>query len=79
MCTFTRPRGCAAVLATRYRAPRCACSYIVSDQGAAYGILTEHKYANSTAQAAAYAVKGGLDLEDADRCATFNRSIKHLF
>ena len=49
----------------------------MSDQGAAYGILTEHKYANSTAQAAAYAVKGGLDLEDADRCATKNPNIKN--
>jgi len=29
---------------------------MVSDQGAAYGILTEHKYASTLPEAAAYAV-----------------------
>ena len=43
--------------------------YIVSDQGAAMGILTDHKYAKTLPEAAAFAVHGGLDLEDANNAA----------
>ena len=35
-------------------------------QGAAMGILTDHKYASTLPEAAAFAVNGGLDLEDAN-------------
>ena len=38
----------------------------VSGQGAAMGILTDHKYASTLPEAAAFAVNGGLDLEDAN-------------
>lgn len=44
--------------------------YIVSDQGAAFGILHDHNYGSSLAEAAAYAVAGGLDLEDANDAAS---------
>ena len=42
--------------------------YIVSDQGAAWGIYskTGHAFAKTVEEAAAYAVRGGLDLEDTD-------------
>ena len=39
---------------------------MVSDQGAAYGIFSDHKYGSSISEAAALAIKGGLDLEDAN-------------
>ena len=35
-------------------------------QGAVMGILTDHKYASTLPEAAAFAVNGGLDLEDAN-------------
>ena len=50
----------------------------VSGQGAAMGILTDHKYASTLPEAAAFAVNGGLDLEDANNAKeTHSHSAVH--
>ena len=71
MCSFNAIRGVPAcanhrAIQTWAREQWGFEGYVVSDQGAAYGILADHKYGNSLAEAAALAVKGGLDLEDAN-------------
>eukprot|EP00041_Stephanoeca_diplocostata_P028922 m.838661 g.838661 ORF g.838661 m.838661 type:complete len:836 (-) comp23463_c0_seq5:1378-3885(-) len=43
--------------------------YIVSDQGSAYGIMTDHKYTHTMPETAAVAVRAGLDLEDANEAS----------
>jgi beta-glucosidase len=40
--------------------------YIVSDQGAAYGVQYDHNYTSTSTGTAAAVVSAGLDLEDAD-------------
>lgn len=71
MCSFNSIRGVPAC--ANHRAMQTWAKnqwnfsgYIVSDQGAAMGILTDHKYARTLPEAAAFAVNGGLDLEDAN-------------
>ena len=71
MCSFNSIRGVPACanhrsMVTWARGQWNFPGYIVSDQGAAYGIYSSHKYAANYSEGAAYAVKGGLDLEDTD-------------
>eukprot|EP01043_Picozoa_sp_COSAG02_P020391 COSAG02_NODE_1005_length_15270_cov_11.414607_7_plen_714_part_00 len=71
MCSFNSIRGVPAcanhrAMQTWAKGQWNFSGYIVSDQGAAMGILTDHKYATTLAEAAAFAVNGGLDLEDAN-------------
>jgi beta-glucosidase len=71
MCSFNSIRGVPACanhrsMVTWARGQWNFPGYIVSDQGAAYGIYSSHKYARNYSEGAAFAVKGGLDLEDTD-------------
>ena len=71
MCSFNSIRGVPACanhrsMQTWARSQWNFSGYIVSDQGAAYGVMSSHKYAKTLPEAAAFAVSGGLDLEDAD-------------
>eukprot|EP00039_Didymoeca_costata_P011042 m.151666 g.151666 ORF g.151666 m.151666 type:complete len:621 (-) comp15041_c0_seq1:110-1972(-) len=71
MCSFNSIRGTPACgnhrsMTTWARQQWNFSGYMVSDQGAAYGIYSDHKFASSIAEAAAIAVKGGLDVEDAN-------------
>ena len=71
MCAFNSIRGVPAcanhrAMSTWARERWGFEGYMVSDQGAAYGIMADHKYADTLPEAAAAAVSAGLDLEDAN-------------
>ena len=71
MCSFNAVRGVPACANSRSMRTWAKQQfgfpgYIVSDQGAAYGVWHDHAYARNASEAAALAVRAGLDLEDAD-------------
>ena len=71
MCSFNSIRGVPACASRRgmvtwAREQFGFEGYIVSDQGAAYGILSDHHYASDLSEAAALSISAGLDLEDAN-------------